>query len=739
MLRVDDSTPSATVDVGDEPLHLTRNEVVVLRELARLETGTEDHRLSGAYRRILELVRSQHGIDGVLAAHLIRDFQVAFAARVGGEITRVNFEYVDAVEELAGSWPPELRGGEPPESAIIAIRRLLQGHDAASGRSERIARHALQRGNPEGVWYVPGHSIQRWRSLSRESSGLAHRLKNPDKAMPEAAAGRRLAEELTATLLAAVGPYLAGIDEIDAYLSMESPDEDAASRLAALLRTPAQEAYFFHRARAAWLRPPAAVRGLLASPLPLVEGGDGTLRMPGWPQARFLARLAPDHSELVLQCVSMVRQSDNPMVADGMVDIARALPVTQGRKLVPWFADALTTPLVVDYLAVDAVAFACDLATGGFPDDAVTLLVAVVKAATGSRRAEWELEQALGRPVDVIVAAGGKLAPPLAKLLRHRIGAMGPVRRHSTIWLRRVTHPPRYGSESAWQLANALYRVLLAMDEAGARELVKSWSRHSEIVLRRIALAAVAARPGLAAEAHEILDDPAKFDDESTSRHEFRAALLPIWEAASEAERATFLAYADRADEADEIATRLASIAYEGPLDPADIRVEWQRRLLAPIRELLAVEWDERLGLPGPIPEDDPEPVAEWIGPISPISPIERDELAAMAPADLLHLLRTWTPPAVATFRAPTAEGLAVTAAQVIASRAHEFEGLSGDLASLDPPAPAAIIGALRDHRRPPPTARRARRRGPRCHRPAPDRSGCPCVRERQRDAAGAT
>lgn len=420
------------VEPQREVLRLNRNESAVLGELARLELGVPEQRLTRTYRRILELSRSNDPIDGILVAHLVREFLAAFAFNaLGNDLPRGRLEYRERVGDMAVTWPADVRGQVPSDATIAEVRRLLNDHDATSERAGNLAGATFQRGDRVSAGYVPDHSTKRWLDLSRRSSGFAHRIKNLGLEMPTVEEGRRIVDELTATLLAAVGPFLTGVDEIDRFLLLEAPDRDAANGVAALLRTPAQESYFFDRAGEQWLEPLAAIGAILTSTPPLIAVGEGYVA-PGWPQGRFLARAATSDPDLVLGLLGRIQHRDNPQVVTGVVRVAQALPADHARQLTDQVARWVRVPLVLEYAAVETAALARDLAIAGFAREGATLLMAVVKAAAvNARDSDWHLEQALGDPVEAIVGAGGDLAHPLRTVLKDLLRKQGHLRRYS--------------------------------------------------------------------------------------------------------------------------------------------------------------------------------------------------------------------------------------------------------------------------------------------------------------------
>ena len=686
-------TVDKTSKPDDHELRLTHAEATVLRELQRREQGAPAPRLAAAYRRLLQLARSDDPIDSVLVAHLVREVLSATPGALGIELAPERLQYENSVRELSRAWPAETRAGDAPAAVITGLRRLLDDHDRATGRA-RVGPHALLTQEDRArAGFVPDLSIERWVDLSSRGSGLAHRLRNLGRELPSPEEARRLVDELTATLLAAIAPFFVGIGELDALLALETPTDADAKRVADLLRTASQYAYFFDRAGQQWLRPLASVRRLLASPPDLIDAGGGYVRVPDWPQGRFLTRVAPSNPDLVVRMVEQVPATTNPRVVAQIVKLARALPVDHAVRLVDPLRARMSIPLAVDYAGIDAAAFARDLARADRASPASELLIAVVDAAIASPRDdEWRLEQVMGDPVDAIARAGGGIGRALRRRLREALGRMGPSRRYSAISLRPIDRRPRYRANEIWFLANALFRVLLTSPLEPVRALTAELLADRQHVLGRVALAAVAQRAELIETSDALLLDAARLDDASTTRFEFRRALRALWGAASDAAREAFLRYAESAEEAAEMSERLATDNVPDAPSSDDVRRRWRSQLLYRVRHVISAGWLERLGPLDPVEDEGAlEPTAKWV---TPVSPVTEDELATMEPDALLGVLRDWTT-AASPIDAPGPEGLANASASTVVSRVREFGHLGPRIAALSPRFVAAITSAV--------------------------------------------
>ncbi len=682
-----------TSEPNDRALRLTQAEATVLRELGRQEQGASKPRLADAYRRLLQLARSENPIDSILAAHLVREVLSTTPRAVGIELVPERLEYENKVAELSRAWPAAERVEDPPPAVATKLRRLLEEHDRATGRAQKGPRALLAQQDAARTGYVPDLSIRRWIDLSRRGSQFAHRIKNLEEDLPSPAEARRLVDELTATLLAAIAPFYIGIGELDALLALETPTRPDAERVADLLRTPAQHAYFFDRASERWLRPLASVRRMFESPPDLVDVGGGYVRTPDWPQGRFLARVAPSDPDFVVSIVEQVRDSKNPVVVGQIVKVALALPAPHAVRLVDRISARMSVPLAVEYASIEAVALAQSLTQADHTSPASKLLLSVVDAAIASPRdAEWYLERALGNPIDAIAKADGDIGLELRRRLMNAVDRAGPLRHYSTMLVRRIDLRPHH-PDRIWFLANALFRALLASPLESAKALTSTLLNDPQRTLGRVALVAVPQRPELLDRSDVVLLQAVRFDDANTTRYEFRRALGALWETASTDAREALLRYAQLAEEAAEISERLRADQVVDAPGPTEVRRQWRSLLLFRIRENIPADWLEKLGPLDPLEDHGlAEPTVETV---TPVSPVTEDELAMMEPDAVIGLLHQWATSENARFDIPGPEGLAIATANTVVSRIQQFRHLGSKIAGTKPRFVAAITAAI--------------------------------------------
>lgn len=671
--------------IPEQPIRLTATEQVVLERLEHEEQDTEKPRLARTYRRLVELSRSTDEVDAVLSAHLVRELLFVLPVSASVPVEPGHMDYKSYAEAVADSWPNGARDKPIPRETVDKVRSLLEEHERASRRASAGPDAFIRRRDPGRATYVPDESVGRWRRLSTQGTDYAHRVRAVGHDLPQPDQVRRLVDELTAALLGVLAPWFVSISEVDRMLALEAPTESDARTLVQLLATPSQLHYFYSRADDRWLDVMSKVdRGMTRPPeLVALEGG---VQAPGWPQGHFLTRIAAAAPDAVTAIALRVQPSTNYRVIDVIVDIARALPAENAVRLLPSLKRRLQQTAVLDFVAVDVGKLVRKLGEEGHPGEGAGLLVAMARPlAVRDRHSSWDLEQLLGL-VESVAAAGVPLGTDLYRLVKRTLPARR-LRKYSTMWLRNIDRKPRYGAGAEWMLANALYRFLLAAPLSAAVACTGTLLGEREEVARRIALAAVADRADLLDVPDPLLLDAAQWDDEDSTRYEFRRALGAMWSRASKAARAALLKYAGDAVEAESFVERAATAGSDR--SPDEIRRMWRGRLMHRIASDLPRAWLKRYG-PLPDVEDDrmPEMIAEWGGDAS---PIEAEGLTNLPVDEALVFLATWTEPEQPTFGGDTLAGLAGTAGEVVASRLAEFAPHTATIAGLRP----AIVGAV--------------------------------------------
>lgn len=121
---------------------------------------------------------------------------------------------------------------------------------------------------------------------------------------------------------------------------------DLVDRAVEAIKGYAQYQYFFeHLDSPEWLQP-LAERGLFKQPPPPQEV-DRYVRLPFWPESRYLVRMAsiPEAQASVVQIARAIPTTENSRVYDDIVDIALALPAPHAAELLDQIAVGVRLPI----------------------------------------------------------------------------------------------------------------------------------------------------------------------------------------------------------------------------------------------------------------------------------------------------------------------------------------------------------------------------------------------------------
>jgi hypothetical protein len=135
---------------------------------------------------------------------------------------------------------------------------------------------------------------------------------------------------------------------------------------------------FFDRAGAAWLSP-LREAGYFDNPPSLVPNEDGSVGYQRWPPGRYLARVASEDAETVIE-IALALDTDNPEAHESLVDAALALPPDQAARMAPAITAWVATPAqwALPFKVRDLVA---QLVAGGMAAEGLALLAAFLGAA----------------------------------------------------------------------------------------------------------------------------------------------------------------------------------------------------------------------------------------------------------------------------------------------------------------------------------------------------------------------
>lgn len=434
---------------------------------------------------------------------------------------------------------------------------------------------------------------------------------------------------------------------------------------------------FYERAGVAWLEP-LREEAVFARAPELVYEEDGSVSYARWPQGRFLARIAPEAPDAVIE-IALALETDNPEAHESLLDAALALAPAQAARLVPKVGEWLTTP-VQWQLPFKTQELVGHLVTGGEVDGGLELLRSLIGAARVERDRYLGAELVRGVTANIFPAAGTAGLETLADLLDGVIAEDRDGRHdYSYIWR------PHLAGERRRDLRDALVSALrdgadavVAADPGRVAEVVELLEAREPSIFHRLALDLLARHPDAELIA-ERLASRELFDDLNAEREydALAAAHYAELEPAAKEEIIGFIA--------------------AGPprgADDADYVDRWRRQMLERLPEL-PDEWqqrrDELRERFGPPPERLPE-----VGFVGPTAPLDRDTLAAMSVEEIVVFLRDWQPPED-DWRAPSREGAARLLRQLVAEDPERFAAGAPAFAELDPTYAHALVSGLRE------------------------------------------
>jgi hypothetical protein len=175
---------------------------------------------------------------------------------------------------------------------------------------------------------------------------------------------RRIEANLTATL-PLIDRLATGAPELETLRSQVPHSTVALDR-------------FFEQAGVAWLEP-LRDAGYFDRPPPLVYNDDGSVGYVRWPQGRYLARIAADAPDAVIE-IALGVDTDNPEAHESLVDAALALEPGNAARLLPAIERSLATPVQwgLPFKARDLVAH---LISGDAVDEGLAVLDALLTNA----------------------------------------------------------------------------------------------------------------------------------------------------------------------------------------------------------------------------------------------------------------------------------------------------------------------------------------------------------------------
>jgi hypothetical protein len=644
--------------------------------------GEQSSRLASWYVAAAAVARSRPTEQWAsLLAHLCREVMNAAPRHYDLPLPK-RVDYVTLVDRVSASLPDELPldAVDALELAWAAIRELVEAHRIAGVRLEPQALFAAA-GLPATAIasdLARARLNRAWRNLARYFVANAH-MRDRAKADPDPDRMLRSFEELEDLLgaqLRAV-PYWSLEEELARIAALDEPHADDLERAVRLMRGGAEASFLEALRSPGWL-PVLRAAGYVAHP-PQPEKADDGVRLPFWPISRFLARIAADAPEAVVEAIESVPPTSGGRVHADFLRAARAMPPEHGAsiaKLAPHWLKGEWSGFAAD----EAAGLASDLAGAGRIDAALDIAGAVF--AVGATLSEhdhpllgpdpvfehrfvddWSLRQALEQHVPSLVVTApvdsfALLADSLDAALtagRRSSGEEGP-ENDSFLWRSAIEdHEQNHRSDEPRDVLIAAVRdaAVQAVAEApeSAAAVFDVLARHPHLVFRRVELhlLRVSAAPELDERRRAALTDRGMFDDVRI-HHEYFLLQRDRFGDLSEEDAVAVLRWIEEGPaDLDDWAARHEEATGSSPTTAErEQRAEqWRYERLVPLADHLPPEWAQRFArYRATLGElDHPEFRSYfWAGFVAPAAPYSAADIRAMSVDVLMTAIDEFSP-----------------------------------------------------------------------------------------------
>lgn len=475
--------------------------------------------------------------------------------------------------------------------------------------------------------------------------------------------------------------------------------------------------YFFSSLKdASWL-PFLLEEGFFENPTPPETGttdeGQTWFRYPNWPESRYLARIAAEAPEKVIEAIERIPDTANPRVHEDVIVAATALPGELAARVAlreqRWLARYEGHLMSLPHPAGDLLAhLARENQVRPAFALAGTLLKIVVNPTYENRSShhravalvgDWEYGEVLESAWPPMMAADPERA---FSFLCHRLAEVielgfvaGSGLDPTYIWRSAIEdHAQNTGHSLLDTLIERVRDTALAEAEKGpeARDLVLAEvGRHDAPLFRRLALFVLAAS-GSSQQIAEALADEALFDSVNVW-HEYAELLRKRFGDLDAAQREPILELIAAGPERE-----LTSSQEERGVTKDQIEMRrryWRLERYALIAEHLEGEakgeYESLLAEFGK--PDHPtfhSVFTHWSGPTSPYS---AEELVEMGPSAVIETLRSWVPEEGP--ERESKEGLARILEVAVEKDAKGFAPVATEFIDLDPDYARALLGGF--------------------------------------------
>jgi len=509
----------------------------------------------------------------------------------------------------------------------------------------------------------------------------------------------------------------------------KKPTPDKVDRAIALIGNSGHYRYFFDRLNnPEWLKLLRAKGFFRNPPKPNLDEEKGTIGFPIWPESRYLARMASQKAETVLEIIVQIPETDNVRIHEDLLDAALAMPPKVSVKLLEnakQWAKLKYSNIILPEKFGDLISH---LAKGGEIDASLGLARVVLEilpdpkekekedARYGlppeptARFDEWDYRKILNKNIPDLVKAGGIPAfELLCDLLETAIRLSQREKNgkaqsdYSWIWRPAIeNHPQNHPHGVKDSLVNSVRDAALAIAQTNKEltsVLIEKLESRPWLIFQRISLHLLRHTKDVTLEMSSKRLTNRSFFDEPGCRHEYALLLDSCFRSLSESNQKIILNWIEGGPDLEKFKKRQEEFTGKRPSHEEAKRYGkcWQRDRLAWFKDNLPEAWKKRYKeLVAEVGEPEHSEFASysasWVGPTSPKT---REELQAMSISEIAEFCRSWKPPEERM--TPSREGLGRVLASFVAEDPLRFSEAASEFRGLHPTYVRALISGLRD------------------------------------------
>jgi len=469
------------------------------------------------------------------------------------------------------------------------------------------------------------------------------------------------------------------------------PSPEIIERALQAIKRPADYDYFFGRLTSPDWISPLRLKGFFRSP-PAIEREGNIVRIPFWPESQYLARMAGQAPELVMDVILGMPETENTRVHEDIVDAALGMPAEVSQEIVPKVGGWLETRsqillprklrMLCEHLARNSeIGSALDLCSELLAISVDDTEQPSEKDESGSWSAEpqarieiWEYEEILGSTVPILLEVQGSettnlLLRVLERAVEIKSSEASKPEDYSYIWRPSIESDGQDDIENL--LVSAVRDAVVRIVEDGELLTVMA-SRLGQMpwrVFHRLGHYLLSRSTGLPGILAEEITNRDHFDE---FRHEYRKLLeLKFGELKFEDQDLVLGWIKDGLDLAE---TQRAWRQWDEnvtDVDAARYVKAWRLERLEALKSYLSSELEsvyaDLVNELGEIKKPDEQAV--WVGHETPKT---AEEIQRMSVHDVVDYLQTWQPPAE-RWRTPSPEGLGRALHAAVAAKPQRF------------------------------------------------------------------